>query len=176
MKTLYFIRHAKTNNFDIAESDFERTLSKKGLRDITTIGSYLKLRGICPDAVLSSCALRAQQTATKLIEIIQYHGVIHYLEQLYMTQTQEIVDIISMQDDTIESMFVVGHHPYLTELVNTLSQEHISKIPSMGVVCITFDKDRWQDVVQSKGEIEFFIFPKQFQYYMPKQIRATLKR
>ena len=176
MKTLYFIRHAKAKNFKLEESDFERTLSKKGYKDILTIGSYLKLRGILPDTVLASCALRSQQTATELMQILEYKGSIDYLEQLYMTSTKEITDIIGIQDDTIESMFVIGHHPYLTELVNTLSQEHIDKIPSMGVVCINFTVDSWKDIVTCKGELDFFIFPKQFKYYMPKQIRATLKR
>jgi len=174
MKTIYFIRHAKANNFDVGESDFERTLSKKGKKDIRTIGSYLKLRGIYPETVLSSCALRAQESAIALMDILEYKGHIDYLEQLYMTSTQEIIDIISIQDDSIESMFVIGHHPYLTELVNTLSKEHIAKIPSMGIVCINFDVEEWKDITSSQGEIEFFIFPKQFKYYMPGQIRATL--
>jgi len=136
--------------------------------------SYLKLRGISPDVVLSSCALRAQESAIKLMRILEYKGHIAYLQQLYMTSTQEIIDIIEVQDDNTENIFIIGHHPYLTELVNTISNEHVSKIPSMGVVCITFDEANWKDVVQSKGNIDFFIFPKQFKYYMPKQIRAVL--
>jgi phosphohistidine phosphatase len=176
MKTLYFIRHAKAKNFEIGESDFERTLSKKGHKDIKTIGSYLKLRGISPDRVLCSCALRAQESATELMEILEFQGHIDYLEQLYMTSIEEITEIIGVQDDTIGSMFVIGHHPYLTEFVNTLSQEHIAKIPSMGVVCINFDIKSWKEIATCKGELEFFIFPKQFKYYMPKQIRATLQR
>jgi len=174
MKTLYFIRHAKAKEFDKGESDFERTIAKQGYKDILTIGSYLKLRGIIPDGVLCSCALRTQQSATKLMEILEYKGRINYLEQLYMTSTQEITEIIRVQDDTNESMFVIGHHPYLTELVNTLSQEHIAKIPSMGVVCITFNISSWKEILTCKGELKFFIFPKQFKYYMPKQIQATL--
>ena len=174
MKKLYFIRHAKANNFYVGESDFERSVSKKGYKDIKTIGSYLKLRGISPDIVLSSCALRAQESAIKLTEVLEYKGQVAYLQQLYMTSTQEVIDIIEVQDDNAEDIFIIGHHPYLTELVNTLSNEHISKIPSMGVVCITFDENHWKDVVKSKGDMEFFIFPKQFRYYMPRQIRAVI--
>jgi len=174
MKTIYFIRHAKSKNFSIHESDFERSVSKKGYKDIKTIGSYLKLRGIVPDCVLSSCALRAQQSAVLLMKILSYDGSVDYLEELYMTSPEQIVEIIKIQNDDDHSLFVIGHHPYLTELVNTLSEEHISKIPSMGVVAISFDEVSWQNIDNTKGKIESFIFPKQFKYYMPKQIRAIL--
>jgi phosphohistidine phosphatase len=52
--------------------------------------------------------------------------------------------------------------------------EHISKFPSLGIISIHFDIDSWNDIAKNKGEIDFFIFPKQFKYYMPKQIRSFL--
>jgi phosphohistidine phosphatase len=174
MKTLYFMRHAKSKEFAPEESDFERSVSKKGYKDINTIGSYLKLRGVLPDLVLSSCALRAQQSTTALMEKLGYSGEITYLNQLYLTSPQEIIEILKIQDDDLEKLFIMGHHPYLTELVNQLSLEHISKIPSTGMVALEFDLQSWQDIEKQKGTLEFFIFPKQFKYYMPKQIRAVL--
>jgi phosphohistidine phosphatase len=176
MKTLYFIRHAKSNSFAEGESDFERTLSSKGIREIKTIGSYLRLRGVSPDAVLSSCALRAQETSMKLMENLEFKGKISYFEQLYMTTTKEIIEIIKMQEDSVDSMFIIGHHPYLTELINQLSNDHISKIPSMGVVCVNFKENEWQNIEDTKGDVDYFIFPKQFQYYMPKQIRISMNQ
>ena len=176
MKKIYCIRHAKSKDYAEGESDFERSISKKGYRDIRTIGSYLRLRGISPQKVLSSCALRAQESALKLMERVGYEGSIEYLEELYLRSPEEIIEIIKMQDDAYESLFIVGHHPYLTELVNRVSQEHIAKIPSMGVVCIVFETEIWQDIAVHRGEIEFFITPKQFKYYMPQQIRAALAK
>ncbi len=174
MKTIYFIRHAKSNDFSLQESDFERTISKKGYKDINTIGSYLKLRGIYPDNVLSSCALRAQQSVVKLMEILSYNGKVNYLEELYMTSPEQIVEIVKIQDDDDDILFIIGHHPYLTELVNKLGEEHICKIPSMGVVAMNFNELSWQNIDYCSGKIDFFISPKQFKYYMPKQIRTTL--
>ena len=83
MKTIYFIRHAKTGWSIPNTSDFEREVSKKGKRDIKTMGSYLALRGIKPDLILSSCALRAQETTDLLAEKIHkleyenYPEIIH---------------------------------------------------------------------------------------------------
>ena len=174
MKTIYFIRHAKAANFEVGESDFERSLSKKGIKDIKTIGSYLKLRSTQADIILSSCAIRAQDTALKLSSILSYQGNIEYFEHLYKSSIEEIIEIIQMQENESQRMIIIGHHPYLTELVNQLSPEHISKIPSMGVVCMQFDTNNWNDITTVKGNIDFFIFPKQFKYYMPKQIRTSM--
>lgn len=172
MKTLYLIRHAKSDWTNASSSDVERELSKKGLSDINTIGSYLSLRGICPDLILSSCALRTQQTADLLAKKINFNAKKHYLKELYLTSPESIMDIIMIQDDSIKEMFIVGHNPQLTELCNILIDEHISKLPTLGVVAIEFDIESWEELEYKKGKIGFFIYPKQFKYFMPKQIRA----
>jgi len=175
MKTLYLIKHAKSS-WDIPNtSDFERNISKKGKKDINTIGSYLSLVGIKPKLILSSCALRAQQTADLLAEKISYKGQKYYLEELYLTSLDSIKEIIYIQEDDIDSMFIIGHNPQLQELANSLIDEHISKFPALGVIAINFNIDSWMEIENKIGQIDFFIFPKQFKYYVPKQIRTNLK-
>jgi phosphohistidine phosphatase len=174
MKTLYLIRHAKAGWNEPDTSDFERKISKKGKKDINTMGSYLSLVGIKPQLILSSCALRAQETSDLLGDKIGYDGKTHYLQELYLTAVDVIREIISIQEDDIDSMFIIGHNPQLHELANSLIDDHISKFPSLGVIALNFDITSWSDIYDVKGEIDFFIFPKQFKYYMPKQIRAKL--
>jgi phosphohistidine phosphatase len=176
MKTIYFIRHAKSKYFSYGESDFERPLKKKAYKDIQMIGSYLKLRGLVPDMFLCSCALRAQESALELAKHIEYEGKIEYFQELYISSNEEVIEILKAQDDTLEVLFVMGHNPFLSELVNMLSKEYISKIPTMGVVAINFEEESWSDIIEKKGDIDFFIFPKQFKYYVPNQIRAILPR
>lgn len=174
MKTLYLIKHAKSDWSVPGESDMERGLSKKGLKSIKTISSYLSLSGNQPNAILSSCALRAQETTNLLAENIKFSGPIYYLQDLYVSSPGLIKEIIMAQDDKLSKMFIVGHNPQLSELVFMLSGEHVGKMPSLGVVAIEFDITTWNELEEKKGRIDFFINPKQFKYYMPKQIRATL--
>ena len=174
MKTIYFIRHANVKKFKSGESDFEREISNKGKKNLKTITSYLQLVGIKPQLILSSCALYAQQTAVWLRKQLNPGSPTSYLEQLYHTQPEQILEIITAADDDKEEIFIVGHSPYLVELVNKLSSTHVAKIPPVGVVAIHFTCDSWADLQQTKGDICLFIFPKQFHYYMPKQIQATL--
>jgi len=174
MKTLYLIRHAKSGWSEPDTSDFERTISKRGKKDINTMGSYLSLTGVKPQLILSSCALRAQETTDLLAKKISYSGEKHYLKELYLTEVESIKEIIAIQEDNVESMFIVGHNPQLHELANSLMSEHISKFPSLGIIAINFEIDSWNEIYDIKGFIDFFIFPKQFKYYMPKQIRVKL--
>jgi phosphohistidine phosphatase len=170
------IRHAKSSWKDIDASDFERGLTKKGRKHIETIGSYLKLRGVLPDHILSSCAVRTQETADLLAKKLEYDGQTEYLQELYFTDTETLKEILLMQDDTFDTVFVIGHNPQITDMANMLIDEHISKIPTMGVVAINFETDSWNELIHTEGKLDFFIYPKQFQYYVPKQIRAILHK
>jgi len=149
-------------------------LTKKGRKSVETIGSYLKLRGVCPDAMLSSCALRAQETADLLAKKLEFEAPVSYLRELYFTDTQTLKEMVSMQEGTIDTLFVIGHNPQITDMANLLIGEHISKIPTMGVAAINFEIEEWSEIKQIKGELDFFIYPKQFQHYIPNQIRSIL--
>jgi len=151
-------------------------LTDRGYRDINTIGSYLLLRGIVPDLILSSSALRAQESADRLAKKVGFDGPLLYLSELYLTPPETILETVMLQENDAETIFVIGHNPQLTAFANMLTDEHVSKIPSMGVVAIQFDIDDWQGLETQKGGIDFFIFPKQFKYYLPNQIRAVLDR
>jgi phosphohistidine phosphatase len=176
MKTLYLIRHAKSDWSDGSLSDFERGLKKRGHKDLDTISSYMSLQQLKPDLIISSLALRAQTTADQLGKKIGYEGRIHYMEELYNSRPETIMNVLTLQDDSYETIFVVGHNPELTEFANFLVEDNFSKLPTLGVLAINLHIESWSEISEKCGEIDFFIQPKQFKYYMPKQIRTTLAR
>jgi phosphohistidine phosphatase len=176
IKTIYLIRHAKSDWNNGKLSDFQRGLTKQGMHDLETMGSYLALRKVKPDLILSSAALRAQLTADGLAEKMNYKDSIQYMDELYLTKPEMIINVLSLQDDQYESIMLVGHNPALSELANILQDENFTKLPTLGVLAITLEVDSWEEIKeQCHGVIDFFIFPKQFKYYMPGQIRSTLE-
>jgi len=80
-----------------------------------------------------------------------------------------------MQENHFNSILVVGHNPQVTEFARMMTGGAISKIPALGVVAINFDIEGWNELEEAEGKIDFFIYPKQFKYYMPKQVRTTLE-
>lgn len=151
-------------------------MKKKGHKDLNTISSYLSLQQLKPDLILTSLALRAQITADKLSEKIDYGGRIHYMAELYNSRPETIMNVLTLQDDGYETIFLIGHNPELTEFANFLIKENFAKLPTLGVLAINLHIESWSEISEKCGEIDFFIQPKQFKYYMPKQIRTTLPR
>jgi phosphohistidine phosphatase len=174
MKEIYFIRHAKAEDFSGGISDYERSINNKGHKDLQTIGSYLLLQGISPDIIFSSCSMRAQETTVCLAKKLSFKGKKYFLEELYYAPCDDIINIFMAQEESVNTIFIIGHNPQLNELVNRFSVENISKIPTMGVVALKFNVDSWSDLKEKTGKLDFFIYPKQFKYYMPQQIRTKL--
>jgi len=80
-----------------------------------------------------------------------------------------------MQEDEYETLFLIAHNPELSEIANLLCKDHFGKIPSLGIAALIFETEHWSDLDRgARGETDFFIYPKQFRYFMPRQIRAVL--
>ncbi len=176
IKRLYLIRHAKSGWKKEDRSDIMRGLTKRGIHDLETMGSYMALRKIKPDLILSSCALMAQLTADLLANKTKYSDSTQYMEELYLTRPEMALNVLSTQEDRYESIFFINHNPTLTELVNIFMDDEFTKFPTLGIFALKLDIESWTEIIDTpNAEIDFFIFPKQFKYYMPKQIRTTLK-
>ncbi|MDD5406620.1 MAG: histidine phosphatase family protein [Sulfurovaceae bacterium] len=160
MKTIYFIRHAKSDWSKENIADLDRGLTKRGSKDLKSMSSYLLKKKIKPDLILSSPALRAKKTAKKISKKIKYNKDIKYMDELYMPDPKTILDILSDQKNKNKNIFLVNHNPALTDLANMLADEKIDNIPTLGIVAIKFDIKKWEDIKDHKGNIDFFVYPK----------------
>lgn len=95
---------------------------KRGLKDLNTISSYLSFQNIKPDLVISSLAMRAQTTALVLAERMAFKGKIHYMKELYQSSQEAYINVLSLQNDDDNVIFLIGHNPELTEFANFLLQ------------------------------------------------------
>ena len=139
------------------------------------MGSYLALQSLKPDLILSSLALRAQITADVLAKNIDYKGRIHYMDELYNSRPETLLNVLTLQDEQYKTIFLIGHNPELTEFANFLVDDNFEKFPTAGILAIHLDIDAWSKVSEKIGTVDFFLQPKQFKYFVPKQIRTTLK-
>jgi len=136
----------------------------------------MSFQDIKPDLMISSLALRAQITSSELAKKINFKGKVHYMKELYQSSPEIYFNILSLQDDEYESIFLIGHNPELTEFANIILTENFYKFPTLGVLAVNLNIDSWEEISENTGEVDFFIQPKQFKYYMPKQIRTKLPK
>lgn len=146
MKTLILVRHAKSSWDHPGLDDHERPLSERGLRDAPRMGRRLADRGLAPDVVLSSTAVRALTTAELMAEAI---GVerdrIVADERLYATSAAGLLEVIGELDSSVQTGMVVGHNPEMTSLAQRFTDE-IGHLPTCAVVEFRFDADAWDEL------------------------------
>lgn len=161
MKTLVFIRHAKSSWDNPDFSDFERPLNERGLLNAPFMAEKLTQLITRVDLIISSPATRAITTAKifadkfniKHEQIIQDKGI-------YDNGFKHIVKVIDKLNNSLDCVFIVGHNPDISTLATYFSGEYIQNIPTCGIVCIDFRTHNWNEVASSSGKLRFYDYPK----------------
>ncbi|MBL7974654.1 MAG: histidine phosphatase family protein [Candidatus Kapabacteria bacterium] len=164
MKTLYIIRHAKSDWDDPQASDYERTLNKRGLRDAPFMGKYLAGQGVKPDVLLASTAPRAFTTAQLIAKELQYpEDDIVGKRELYLSDEKTLLKNINALPDSGVTAMVVAHNPGVSNFVNYLTGEFMSHLPTCGIVRIDFKATTWAEVGRGTGTLISYDYPKKFE-------------
>lgn len=163
MKTIYFIRHAKSSWADMSLRDIKRPLNKRGLRDAPFMSKMLKGRGVQLDAIVSSPANRAFTTATYFADAfgIKKSDII-VKKEIYEAYTEEVLDVVRALSDNYKTILVFGHNPSFTSIANIFSDEYIANVPTCGIVKVELDIAAWRDLEAVRGGLTAFYYPKQY--------------
>ncbi|MEZ4907899.1 MAG: histidine phosphatase family protein [Saprospiraceae bacterium] len=161
MKTVYFMRHAKSSWDNLSLSDHDRPLNSRGIKNATNMAKYLKDKNETIDIIISSTALRAFETAEHFNEIIQTYNLIKE-PNLYHSSPREILNVVNNIHEEVDSAMIVAHNPGMTELINLFSKEDIYNVPTAGLFKVNFDTKTWEQASFANGTMEYFIYPKSF--------------
>ena len=114
---LYFLRHGIAE--DLATSDFERELTKRGRRRVLASAKVMKGLGIAPRQIFSSPRLRARQTAEIVAEALDLPVTISEAVNFGfdLADLRRLTKLSSAND---ELMFV-GHNPDMSLLVSEIT-------------------------------------------------------
>lgn len=160
MKTLYLIRHAKSD-WHQGVQDFERPLNERGRKDAPKMGKHLVQKELSPDLIISSDANRAISTARLIANEIGYDlSNIQENNKLYHASAKEMVRVIWEVSNEVNTLFVFGHNPGISDLVNYLTEEFI-ELKTCCVARISFDLDDWKALVSGTGILNSVISPKE---------------
>ncbi|MEP0203818.1 MAG: phosphoglycerate mutase [Halioglobus sp.] len=163
MKTLCFLRHAKSSWDDPGLIDRERGLNSRGLRDAPRMGLALCSR-LQPMTIRVSSARRARMTLAGLIEGWPVLGELDHavVEDLYTFSGEALSYWISQQPDTVDPLFVIGHNPAITDVINwLLGAGRFHNIPTAGFVELHLALPKWTMLAQGCAQLADSVFPKQ---------------
>lgn len=161
MKTLYIIRHAKSDWNDPTLSDFQRPLNKRGQKNAPFMGEMLAHNQIHPDLIISSPAVRAKTTAEEIAQKVGYGcEKIIYEDALYMGDVDEIEGILKKISDSNQIVFLIAHNPGLTHFAEYVSGYAIDNIPTCGIFCVRLKDDAWKSIGKDSVCYVSFDYPK----------------
>lgn len=161
MKHLTIVRHAKSS-WDLPEmEDFYRPLNPRGVKNAFAMGDELAVRGVFPDMIVTSPAVRAINTAIIIARKLDFpQQRIESNDRLYEASVEDVVRIVADTPDSIGHLMLFGHNPSFTMLINRLQKKPLDNLPTCGVCRLQFDIGSWAIIGQKKGKALFTLFPK----------------
>ena len=139
MIRLFLLRHAKSSWAQVGQRDHDRPLNERGRRDAPVLAERLEARGLGIQALLSSTALRARETAG-------FFGAALELEpeldpNLYGAPARTLLGAASARG--LDAVMVVAHDPGMTVLAERLSGGAIAHMPTCAVAIFQWNDSGW---------------------------------
>lgn len=163
MKTILLIRHAKSS-WDFPDlRDIERPLNNRGRKDAPFMAALLSAKGVRPDKIICSPAVRAMTTALYFAKEFNVEKNLMKMEgEIYEAYPSTIMRLIQELDDEWDTVFFFGHNPTFTDVLNWFTTRPISNLPTCGIGKINANVDKWEDFSPDTGKLERTFFPKEF--------------
>ncbi|MDA7980043.1 MAG: histidine phosphatase family protein [Pirellulales bacterium] len=161
MKTFYLLRHAKSSWDEPGLADFDRPLNKRGRSAAPRMGVLMAERGLMPEVILCSTALRARQTVEHIVPASSYSGPIEFTDELYLAPADVYLDLLTEIDDAFSAVMMVGHNPGISNALLHLtgSGKHF---PTAALAKISLPITAWREFDESvQGELAEFWRPKE---------------
>lgn len=173
MKTLYLLRHAKSDWDDPTLSDHDRPLNLRGQRAAATMANYWAARKggpPRPDLVLCSTARRAHDTLALVMSAWGDHPpAIQHERGLYLCGEGALLKLLKALAAEVGSVMLVAHNPDLQMLARDLCgkgdrerREQIAdKLPTGTFVEIAVpDGIEWPDLTWGAAHLTAVVRPR----------------
>ncbi len=162
MKQLYIVRHSKAVEYADDHTDFNRCLAHSGIEKATLIADHLAAKVNHIDAVLSSPACRALETARIFSTAMGFkHSEIKTDDVLYhFGGIDPALNTVASVEDHINGLMLFGHNPTFSNLAWKLCNSFREGMPTSAVVGLEFDIQSWGDIYAAKGDLLFYLTKK----------------
>jgi len=92
-------------------TDHERPLNARGERAADMMGQVLTARGLAPDIIWCSDAVRTRLTALRLIRAIPGAQQVEYISEFYHASAQNVLDVCTQKGEPDKTLMLLGHNP-----------------------------------------------------------------
>lgn len=151
--TLHLVRHAHAGDpLRWDGPDSARPLSRKGRGQAERLGAFLATAGVRPERIVSSPKVRARETAELLGRALGLEPVLdkRLAEDCDLDQLGSVIEAARSAD-----VMVVGHDPYLSELLDELIGAHGQVMRKGAIATIEIERP----LVRGTGTLRWLVPP-----------------
>ena len=172
MKTVYLLRHAKSDWAHPEMQDHDRPLNARGREAAPQMGAYIKAERYKPDLVLCSTARRTVETFDLVSKALGGAVDVKFEEALYLAEPRQLLERLHWVDEGVKSVMLIGHNPGMEQLAQTLcappadaGEEKLhrrmrEKYPTCALAVIRMPVMSWRGVKLGTGRLKDFARPK----------------
>ena len=168
MKTLFVLRHAKSDWSTPGQDDHERPLAERGERAALVMGRYMAQRGYHPDFILCSDARRAADTCAIVTSQWKMVPPIEAERSLYLAGRTGVLNRLGAVVSRHAGVMIVGHNPDLHEVVTGLAQSGpaewlqsaTDKFPTAALAVLELPVEHWREAAKTGGTLVDYATPK----------------
>ena len=164
------LRHGKSDWSDDALDDFDRPLAKRGRKAVKRMARWLRTEGLLPARVVSSPALRAEQTTRRLCRFAGIpESAVSWREAIYEADLRTLLEVLADCEAAGGRLLMVGHNPGFEDLVAYLTggdidapdndSEHNSAFPTAALARLELP-DRWDRLERGSAVLVELVRPR----------------
>ncbi|HEX6956514.1 MAG TPA: histidine phosphatase family protein [Ferrovibrio sp.] len=176
MLLLWLLRHAKSAWDDPERDDFSRPLSPHGKRACRLLARHIAERGLRPDLVLCSPAVRARQTWEGVAKGLagddrRPMAEIRFEPSLYMAAPPTLLALVRAVPAICRKVMLIGHNPGLEDFARQLTGSAdrdtllrlASKYPTGALAELTFPVESWSQIGPGGGFLASLTAPREIE-------------
>ena len=161
MKSILFVRHAKSSWDSPTQKDFDRPLNDRGNKDAPEMAIRLLEKKILIDAFVSSPAVRALSTAVYFHQAFKAKKEqLILVPSLYHAPASEFYQVIKQLNNKLDTVAIFSHNPGITEMVNTLGVATVDNMPTCAVFGVHSEIKTWEEFENADKQFWLFDYPK----------------
>jgi phosphohistidine phosphatase len=163
VKTLYLLRHAKSNRDESPLPDFDRPLNKRGKKDALIMADAIAEHCSGLQHVYSSPAKRCRSTVKRIRTALDTPpGELTLDDALYTFESADLFSWLKERDNNLDRILVTGHNPALHDLIALLSGRALRQFPSASFAEIFLRIEYWDQLRPGCGELQHCLSPRDF--------------
>ena len=160
MKSIFILRHAKSDWSDDSVDDKDRILNQRGENEAKVTAKLLVSNKLVFDAIVASPAKRALQTASIVKKNTGFLKEIQVEECFYFSDLRRIISVIRRQSDDIQNLLIVGHNPLWSNLVLFLTGKRMT-LDTGCVAVLSADINSWEHFDDTQFNLDLYLNPKE---------------